>query len=665
MDIVSLIKKFFIHYLEDTIQNIEIISSVRSETEIDNILKNIGNEIKFALKAPMNEFLPHYEKIGDILYKKKISHIIVINMIDKLKNEILYAINHKHTDYDETEFLTRIEYLTQSLFRGYFKSTINDIAETIKRESIFFEIDINSYKNWYEKFLNYLLTDKKDKDILIYEESECYKWINSLDFKLLTKACNINITNEILLNTAKIFEIAREITLYKEKNDFKNAYNFLILLDQKINILNNLLKNISIEFLNEKMEYFFELFADLIMFKKEFTYFLVFSIKPSTKIIHKKDIYRIFLNIFKLTKQKVKNLGYDFTGIINNTNSIHIIISYKEKKQIENIFNFIIKIIEDEKNKELILNIPEFYLRAIDTEMFSGLNSDTLKKIAYIMTKNISDHPYYHFKDNESKNLIKKAEKQIKINKEIQKVIKNKEIELFFQPIVHIQNDKKILEYCEVLSRLNFKNNKIDMQQFIDHIVEEKLTDDFDKIVFEKLLILVPEIAKYLKGVSLNIFPNSFFNPDILDLLRLILEKFKKFNLSLVLEITEYHLFECYSLIKKFKDEYPDTLKIAVDDFGSGYSSFSTLIKLSKNNLLDIIKIDGSITKEILNNEINFEILKMSLEIVKKINKKVIIEYIENQEIENKIQKITSEFYGQGFLYSKALPLEKIKDLKF
>ena len=545
------------------------------------------------------------------------------------------------------------------------EKTANDIMETIKKENITFEIDINAYKTWYEKFLTGILNDTIDKTILIYEGTECFKWINSLDFKLLTKACHIQTKSEIMLLTQKIFEIAREIVYYKEKKDFLNSYNFLILLDNKINILNNLLKNISIEFINSKTEYFFSLFADMILFKKEFTYFLIFSIRPSAKIIHKKDIYKAFLNIFKLTKEKVKNMNYDFTGIIDDNHSINFIISYKEKKEIENIFNFIVEIIEKYKNKELILNIPEFYLRATDTEMFSGLNADTLKKIAFIMTKEMLNTPYYHFKKNESENIIKKAKKQIKINKEIQKAIENEEIELFFQPIVHVRENKKELEYCEILSRLNFKNEKIDMQQFIDYVVEENFTDDFDKMVFKKLALLTEEISQTLKGVSVNIFPTSFVNKDIVDLLMITLENFKKQNLFFILEITEYNLFEYYAIVKKLKKEYPDTLKIAIDDFGSGYSSFSTLIKLSKENLLDIIKIDGSISKEILNDELSFEILKMSLEIADKLNKKVIIEYVENKKIEDKIKTISNDFYGQGFLYSKALPFEKIKEIKF
>jgi len=392
---------------------------------------------------------------------------------------------------------------------------------------------------------------------------------------------------------------------------------------------------------------------------------LVFSLKPSIKIIRKQDINEIMLDIFKLTKQKVKSLNYDFTGIIDDSSSMNFIISYKEKKQIENIFNFIVKTIENVKDKSLVLNIPEFYLRATNTEMFSGLSPDILKKISFIMTKEILDIPYYHFQEHEAKKLIKKAKEEIKINKKIQKTIQNKEIELFFQPIVHIKGNQKNLEYCEVLSRISYQNKKIDMQKFIDYVVEENFTDDFDKLVFEKLITLVPNIAKYLKGVSVNIFPSSFLNTDVLDLLQLALEKFKKFNLTFILEITEYNLFRCYSLIKRLKDEYPNTLEIAIDDFGSGYSSFSTLLKLSKNNLLNIIKIDESITKDILKEELNFDILKMSLEIAKKLNKKVIIEYIENQEIENKIKEISNDFYGQGFLYSEAIPLEKIKELKF
>ncbi len=663
MDIFKLIKKFFYVYFENTIQNIEFTSSLTSQKNIQNLLNNLEKEINFALTANEEELTQHYREIGKILFDEKMLITTIINIAEALKQEINYAINHKIISYDDNEFLSRLEIILQNISYIYFIQTIKKINNSIQKETISTEIDINAIKRWYEKILNSLLNNF-DKSLLIYENSECFKWINSLDFKLLTKACTIETKSEIIFINEKIFEITREIIFFLEKKDFKNAFYYLILLDEQINILYNILKNTLITFIENKEDYFFELFSDLILFKKEFIFFLIFTIKSSNKLIHKKDTRKKFFQIFQYLKNKIESMHNDFTGIINDK-EMKFIISYSKEFNHEEIFDLITKIIQNYKNQEIILNIPDLIIRAINTESLSGLNADILKKLSYIMTKEIKEKPYYHFKEKESKNLIKKAKKQIQINKKIQLAIENENIELYFQPIIHIQNNKKKLAYCEILSRVNLKNEKIDMQQFIDYIVEENFSDEFDKIVYKKLIKLTPKIAKYLKGVSVNIFPTSLINQEIIKLLNSTLQEFKKYNLFFILEITEYNLFEYYGIIKNIKTNYPNTLKIALDDFGSGYSSFSTLIQLSKDNLLDIIKIDGSITKEILNSEIYFDILKMSVEITNKLNKKVIIEYIENKKIEEKIKTIINDFYAQGFLYSKALPLEEIKNLKF
>ncbi len=664
MKIEESINKFFYYYFENSLQNIEIINSVNSEIDIKKIFAEINKEIVFGLNTSKKELFEHFFKIGKILhFDYNLSLIIIINLLEKLKDEILFGIMHKNIDYNENEFSSRINIIIQSISKGYLIETAKQLINSIKKENIITEISISCHKLWYKKFLQYLINLKTKQSILIYEKSDCFKWINSLDFKLLSKAATLESKSEIIIYTEKIFDIAREINYYICSNDFKNAYYFLIILDQALNILSNNLKNILINFSGNKLYYFFKLFSESIFFKKEYMYFLVFSIKPSNKILHKKDINQLFLNLFTKTKKQIQNLNYDFTGIINDTKSIHFLISYKEKEHITNIFDYIKAIIQSLREKEIILNVPDFFLRATNTEILSGLDANLLQKITYIMMQEKLDKSYYHFNNEESKELIKKAKKEALIDKEIQNAIENKNIEIYFQPIMHIKNNTKKLSYCEALSRLNINGKLIDAEDFIKYVIKENYTSSFDILVYEKLAAMAQDISKVLKGISFNIFPTSFVDTDVINSLKNTLKIFQKYNLFAILEITEYNLFKYYKILKLLKEEFPNTLQIAIDDFGSGYSSFSTLINLSQENLLDIVKIDGSITKNILKHSINLDILKMAISIVKKLKKKTIIEFIENEKIEEKIKEETHEFYGQGYLYAKALPLEKIKNL--
>ena len=120
MEIFKTIKKFFTHYLEDTIQNIEIISSIRSENEINTVLKNLDAEINFTLNSTEKEIEKHYIDLGKTLYQNHISHTIIVNILEKLKDEILYAINHKNIIYDENKFFNKNSNNNSKHFKGLF-----------------------------------------------------------------------------------------------------------------------------------------------------------------------------------------------------------------------------------------------------------------------------------------------------------------------------------------------------------------------------------------------------------------------------------------------------------------------------------------------------------------------------------------------------------------
>jgi EAL domain-containing protein (putative c-di-GMP-specific phosphodiesterase class I) len=88
--------------------------------------------------------------------------------------------------------------------------------------------------------------------------------------------------------------------------------------------------------------------------------------------------------------------------------------------------------------------------------------------------------------------------------------------------------------------------------------------------------------------------------------------------------------------------------RIAIDDFGTGYSNFEYLMRLEP----DFIKIDGSITKGILEDKNSQIITSIIVEFAKKIDIKVIAEYVENKEIFEKIKELGVD-KSQGYYFSE------------
>jgi EAL domain-containing protein (putative c-di-GMP-specific phosphodiesterase class I) len=112
-----------------------------------------------------------------------------------------------------------------------------------------------------------------------------------------------------------------------------------------------------------------------------------------------------------------------------------------------------------------------------------------------------------------------------------------------------------------------------------------------------------------------------------------------------LVESTDYELKSDYLL--NFLDKIKTLgCKIAIDDFGSGYSNFEYLMRMP----IDIIKIDGTLIKNIHKDKKAFEILKTLIQFCKAMNLKVVTEYVET--IENfELLKSLNVDYFQGYYF--------------
>ena len=94
--------------------------------------------------------------------------------------------------------------------------------------------------------------------------------------------------------------------------------------------------------------------------------------------------------------------------------------------------------------------------------------------------------------------------------------------------------------------------------------------------------------------------------------------------------------------------------KIFIDDFGSGYSNFIYLTEIKT----DCIKIDGSIIKRILEDDVSYLLVKSIVAFAKEANIKIIAEYVCSKEIFEKVEVLGIE-YCQGYYFSKPSAFEE------
>ena len=126
---------------------------------------------------------------------------------------------------------------------------------------------------------------------------------------------------------------------------------------------------------------------------------------------------------------------------------------------------------------------------------------------------------------------------------------------------------------------------------------------------------------------------------------------------NLVLEFTEH----CRSLdtnrlqyIVKFFNAHG--IRIAADDFGSGYSS----LMLLRNVEFDAIKIDQNFIRGMLNRSRDKVLVNTMIECAHRLNTAVCVEGVETQELMNISRSYAAEYY-QGYLIAKPLELNALK----
>jgi EAL domain-containing protein (putative c-di-GMP-specific phosphodiesterase class I) len=92
-----------------------------------------------------------------------------------------------------------------------------------------------------------------------------------------------------------------------------------------------------------------------------------------------------------------------------------------------------------------------------------------------------------------------------------------------------------------------------------------------------------------------------------------------------------------------------------LDDFGSGLSSFAYLKQLE----VDFLKIDGVFVKDVVDDPINLAMVKSINDIGKVMGKRTIAEFVENDEILNKLREVGVD-YAQGYRIGRPKPLDRL-----
>lgn len=254
----------------------------------------------------------------------------------------------------------------------------------------------------------------------------------------------------------------------------------------------------------------------------------------------------------------------------------------------------------------------------------------------------VDGYSYKIYKSEENKNVINWA-------KVINYAINNKGIQVLYQPLVdNVTNN--IICY-EALVRMKDTNNKIyTPDKFIEESKKLKIYTKITKVIVDNVLKTIENTGS---SVNINITYEDMVDYKTKNYIIETLKYRKDIAKNVNFEITETENIEDYKAVKEFIQEVKGLGSlIFIDDFGTGYSNFEKILELD----IDVIKIDGSIIKKIMNKKYK-HLIKTIVDLGKNLNIKIVAEHVETREIQEEVKKMGIEM-SQGYFIGK--PTEKI-----
>jgi len=430
--------------------------------------------------------------------------------------------------------------------------------------------------------------------------------------------------------------------------------------------------------------------------KKEYAYFLL----PYHDIITYSYNIRDMLMHFYLVEHLDSVYIDSLTGLSNYLQLLKYVESYDEEMSlfIFNVSEFskINLVYGHKKSNEIIKEIANYLLdevgvkfayRIYADEFAVVINTKDRKTIASKLKRRIEEHLYILSEDKITlriygsvsifgERVLELCEYGMMVSKEQYGLITEAEkidrdqIEYFANNITFQQKlrlafmDNRILLYFQPI--LDLKSNKIRKYEVLMRIKDEdgEILLPFDFLDILKKMYIYPEVTKLIIKKSFEFFKDKTYkfsinlsyldiiDPEIKIFIATILKNNPEIAKRCIFELLESEaVLNLQAVNDFFVMVHSYGVKIAVDDFGSGYSNYDTIFNFD----IDYIKIDGLLVKD-LENDHKAQILVESIVLLaRETGAKVIAEWISNKTLLEKARVMGID-YAQGYYIGKPSP---------
>lgn len=421
-------------------------------------------------------------------------------------------------------------------------------------------------------------------------------------------------------------------------------------LESENKLNEKLLKNLEFDNIT-RLPYIEKLWVTPLEFSEPSLFIIEISnLKSLTTYYNKSDIE----NLFKYVAHLLSN-----TSVIHSSFKLYksgieeFVLIINEKNSFEDLYLLADNLYEEIYNKPFVLNGKKIIIKPIISS--SVVNAKEDLKGAFLRSNLALNYAHennlrtfiYNVEDHHELAL---AEKEIFWTEKLWDALNDNRILPYFQAIQNLSTGE--IEKYEALMRFQEREGKIlSPFAFLDIAYKTGL-------YFKLSEVMIKKTFDYFKDKNMEFSINiSTKDVDDENTKKILLKKVSQFPKPqlIVFEIIESDGIDNYDNLITFLNEIKKFgCKVALDDFGSGYSNFERISKLP----IDYIKIDGSLIKNI-NTSANDEILvQMIVKVSKKIGVKTIAEFVHSKEVYEKVINLGID-YAQGYYIAEPMPTIK------
>lgn len=248
------------------------------------------------------------------------------------------------------------------------------------------------------------------------------------------------------------------------------------------------------------------------------------------------------------------------------------------------------------------------------------------------------------------------------IENNMDRALKAGEFQMFLQPKVNLKTGK--LSGAEALVRWIIDGKQtVFPDQFVPIFEQNGFCVQLDFYMVEqacKQIRAWQDEGITVVPISVNQTKLLFYEEDYVQRLCTITEKYRVSPRYITLEILEdLALSDVQKLNGSIAQLKEYGFSISMDDFGSGYSSLNTLGELR----IDELKLDRAFVMQARTNKDSNQrkILEVIIEMAKKMNMTTVAKGIETADSEQMLKELSCD-YGQGYYYSKPIPVAEFKE---